>query len=530
MPGQTTQPAPRTSYDEVPYDSKAFTETHADRLATVATLFGMQPKNVEHCRVLELGCADGANLIPMAVGLPESVFVGIDLSSRQVGDGQAVIAKLGLTNIELRTGSILDVTESEGIFDYIICHGVYSWVPPEVQEHILTICRHNLAPAGVAYVSYNTYPGWHVRRMVRDLLCYHARRSPDPLEQVRQARAFIEFLGQSVVVDPTSTYSSTIRGAAEALRQRSDSYFLHEYLEEHNEPLYFHQFAERVRKHQLQYLGDAHVNTMMMTKHAPEVQETLRRLAGNLIDMEQYLDFLQNRPFRRSLLCHEGIVLNHALRPESLATLYVSSLAKPVSPQPDVASDQPEEFRTPDGNLLTTREPILKAAMLHLAEQFPRPVPFETLWSTARERSASTPEQSAGTGQASFLGTRLLNYFVSGIVQLHAHPPRIATEVQARPIGSPLARYQAGQGKRITNLRHEMVELSELGRQVLIRLDGTQERDHLFRALSDLVRSQGLRLEKNGQLIQDPHQVGEQLGIALDQTLTLLARSACLVA
>jgi SAM-dependent methyltransferase len=237
------QPAPRTSYDEVPYDSKAFTETHPDRLATVATLFGMQPQKVEQCRVLELGCADGANLIPMAAGLPESTFVGIDLSSRQVGDGQAVIAQLGLKNIELRTASILNINESEGVFDYIICHGVYSWVPPEVQEHILTICRQNLAPAGVAYVSYNTYPGWHVRRMVRDLLCYHARRSPDPLEQVRQARAFIEFLGQAVVVDPTSTYSSTIRGAAEALRQRSDSYFLHEYLEEHNEPLYFHQFA-----------------------------------------------------------------------------------------------------------------------------------------------------------------------------------------------------------------------------------------------------------------------------------------------
>src|SRR6267142_1438469 len=169
VPEQTMQPTPRTSYDEVPYDSKAFSETHPDRLATVATLFGMQPADVEHCRVLELGCADGSNLIPMAVGLPESAFAGIDLSPRQVGDGQATIATLGLKNVTLRVGSILDVGADEGIFDYIVCHGVYSWVPPEVQNRILTICNRNLAPNGVAYVSYNTYPGWHVRGMVRDL-------------------------------------------------------------------------------------------------------------------------------------------------------------------------------------------------------------------------------------------------------------------------------------------------------------------------------------------------------------------------
>ena len=32
----------------------------------------------------------------------------------------------------------------------------------------------------MAYVSYNTYPGWHIRGMIRDMMCYHTRQFSDP--------------------------------------------------------------------------------------------------------------------------------------------------------------------------------------------------------------------------------------------------------------------------------------------------------------------------------------------------------------
>src|SRR5262245_16820704 len=168
-----------TSYEEVPYESKPIPGSHPDSLATMAILCGMQPPPIDRCRVLELGCAAGGNLLPMAQTVPDGRFVGIDLSPRQVADGQALIDALGLTNLELRALSILDVGEDFGTFDYIICHGVFSWVPREVQDKILAICRRHLAPNGVAYVSYNTYPGWHLRGMVRDMLTYHARQFED---------------------------------------------------------------------------------------------------------------------------------------------------------------------------------------------------------------------------------------------------------------------------------------------------------------------------------------------------------------
>ena len=82
-------------YDQVPYPSYSFQVTHPDRLATVASLLGMRPPPVEHCKVLELGCAGGGNLIPMAQSLPEGQFVGIDLSERQLAEGQAMVDAAG---------------------------------------------------------------------------------------------------------------------------------------------------------------------------------------------------------------------------------------------------------------------------------------------------------------------------------------------------------------------------------------------------------------------------------------------------
>src|SRR5262245_19330419 len=144
------------SYDEVPYHSYPFPETHPERMATIAHLFGLKAPDVANCRVLELGCASGGNILPMAERLSNSKFVGIDLSKRQVEAGKHAISQLGLANIELRYGSIMEVDDSWGQFDYVICHGVFAWVPTAVQDKILEVCRRNLTPDGVAYVSYNT--------------------------------------------------------------------------------------------------------------------------------------------------------------------------------------------------------------------------------------------------------------------------------------------------------------------------------------------------------------------------------------
>jgi SAM-dependent methyltransferase len=194
-----------TTYNEIPYESRPFPQSHPDRLATLGRLFRMSPAPVTRCHVLELGCASGGNLIPMAYHLPGSKFVGVDLSERQVAMGDEAIEHLGLKNIRIQHASIMDVDSSWGVFDYIICHGVYSWVPDEVQAKILKIASENLAPEGIVYVSYNTYPGWHMREMIRHMMLYHANQFQETQERIDQARALVDFLAESVSAEDAAT-------------------------------------------------------------------------------------------------------------------------------------------------------------------------------------------------------------------------------------------------------------------------------------------------------------------------------------
>lgn len=518
----------QTSYDQVPYESVPFIETHPDRLATVAVLFGMQPPPVEQCRVLELGCAGGGNLIPMAISLPASRFVGIDLSPRQIVDGQQIVHALGLTNIELRTLSILDIGPDFGQYDYLICHGVYSWVPPPVQDRILEVIVNHLAPNGVALVSYNTYPGWHSRCMVREMMGYHARGFTEPVTRVQQARAFLDFLARSAAVTGgDGTYPQTLKAAAEALREKSDSYILHEYLEEVNEPIYFHQFIERIRARGLQYLGDAHPSTMVSNQLPREVGQALNQISGSLVQLEQNLDFLYNRAFRRSLLVHPQARLSHALNAESIKQFFIATMARPVSSQPDVDSPAVEQFNNPDGLSLSSQDPLMKAAMCHLAEVFPQTLPFETLLQAVRSR-LRLPADAAGR-DARILGTRLLNAYLSDFVELYVRPHRFPLEAGTRPTASPMARWLAKAGLRVTNLRHENVQINDMARHLLPLLNGSRDRRDLLKQLTELVSANVLRIPQEGQLARDPATVEKLLQSALDDTLHLLARSACLI-
>jgi SAM-dependent methyltransferase len=333
-----------SAYDEVPYASYPYAQSHPDRLATIATLFGMSPPPIDKCRVLELGCASGGNLIPMAYGLRDSEFLGIDISAHHIAEGQALCKTLALTNIELRRFDILDLPTSLGSFDYIIAHGLYSWVPPAVQEKILKICRTHLVSQGVAYISYNTYPGWHFRGMIRDMMLYHTRQFSTPKERAAQGRALLDFLAKSV---PTkdSAYGTMLQAELDLLGQLSDNYILHDHLEQANEPLYFHEFAERAGAAGLRYLGEADFNVMVTDALPQDIARTLQHISKDILRTEQYMDFVRNRTFRQTLLCHEDIVLRRALAPDVLKGLAVASSARPVQELAAIDSEESVSFR-----------------------------------------------------------------------------------------------------------------------------------------------------------------------------------------
>jgi methyltransferase-like protein/2-polyprenyl-3-methyl-5-hydroxy-6-metoxy-1,4-benzoquinol methylase len=515
-----------SSYDDFPYESFPYPQTHPDRLAAIATLFGMRPAPVERCRILELGCAGGGNLIPMALALPGSHFLGIDLSKQQIADGQKLLTTLGLKNIELRHLSILDVDAAFGLFDYIICHGVYSWVPSAVQEKILAICACNLAPQGVAFVSYNTYPGWHMSGMIRDMLRYHAGRFAQPQQRVNQARALLTFLAAAVAND-SDAYSSLLKEGLEVFAKVNNSYLLHEYLEDVNEPLYFHQFIDRLKAHGLQYLAEAEVHAMVADRFGPEIAGTVEKLSSDFIEMEQFLDFLRNRKFRQTLVCHGDAALERQVSAAVLSNLHVASSLKAVSENPDLASSVEEQFRNPRGRTPSTTEPILKAALVHLAEHWPEAVPFAALAAAARARFGGNP--AAGqAGDRDLLGKSLLQLYSANLIELHSFLPPLARQVPEHPRATPLARLQAAAAGGVTNLRHECVPLSDLERNVLVHLDGSRDRAALLEHLADLVKRGLVSVQEAGQPVHAPEKIRSTLMVALDQCLVGLAQRGLL--
>ena len=486
------------SYDQVPYQSAPFAQSHPDRLAVIATLFGMSPQPIDQCRVLELGCAAGGNLIPMAEMFPNSLFLGVDLSQRQLCEGQALITRLNLENIELMHCNILDVSPELGKFHYIIVHGVYSWVPSEVQQKILRICHDQLEPNGVAYISYNTYPGWRMRGMIRDMLTYHTRQFEEPQERVNQSRALLEFLAESVNND--KAYGAFLAEELESFTKLKDYYLFHEHLEDINQPTYFHEFVELAESYDLQFLGEAEFQAMAYWNFSSETNQALQALSEDLIQIEQYMDFLRNRTFRQSLLCHRDHVLERTLSAKSMENLYVSSPLKPeqTDDEIDIASQDGMCFSQGDIQVTAT-SPLIKAAHKALYRAWPASIDFKALLRQATQDAMGLiPAGDSNELDDHFhhLGEHLIRCYASGAIELHSCSQQFVTIVSEQPAVSSLVRAQAEISTVVTNRRHEYVGLDKISRHVVLCLDGKQNREDILQKLLQLIEQGEISLEE----------------------------------
>ncbi|MBI5879544.1 MAG: methyltransferase regulatory domain-containing protein [Chloroflexi bacterium] len=527
----------QAAYDAIPYPSLSYAQTHPDTLATVARLAGLSPAPVERCRVLELGTGSGGNLLPMAEALPDSTFIGIDLSARQIEVGRQVVDALGLKNIALRAESILDIGADYGTFDYIIAHGVYSWVPRAVQDKILSICRTNLAPQGVAYVSYNCFPGWKMLGAIRDMLLYRTRDIDEPMVKAAHARDMLNFVSDALQKSNgahsllMSSYATFLQRELEHIHEAGDAYLLHDELEQINEPLYFHEFATRLAEHELQYLADAEMRTGMASQFTPEVSERLQKISRDAVELEQYMDFMTNRMFRRSLLCHAEIEPERRITPEQIGAFCVASHADEEEAK---AGERSATFKGGDGSAFASDTPITIAAMRELRRVWPRSLRFDELLDRARAEVARALPEFVTQRATDYrnLGANLLQAFVHSpqLVELHTYAPSMATQVAERPQALALARHQAVYAEKITNLYHERVQLAPLARAVLPLLDGTRNRPALIDALMTGPIADGLlTLTDKEATITDPVALRSGVEDELEQCLAWLAYAAVLV-
>jgi SAM-dependent methyltransferase len=448
-PRQLSTPA-QNSYDELRYNNLPILQTHPGRLWVLAKLAGLEPAPVETCRVLELGTSEAANIIGMALTLPDAQFIGVDLAREPLARGQRVIDDLGLRNVRLLRMNLLEIDESLGTFDYILTHGIYGWTPPEVSAKVLEIAQRCLTRDGIAFVSYNTYPAGHIRRLVRDMMLYHAGRFENPAERLQHARAFLKILAEGrPEPDP---FDAAAADYARVLLVHTDSALFHDDLAPVYEPVYFHQFVAHAKAYGLQYAGEASGYDTPRNLKAEALEAVHGMAGGDAIAEQQYLDFLRMRGFRKSLLCQQGRKVTAEWDASRIAGCYASTAA---NEDPDGAFSSSDHIR------LTTTHPVPIEYMRRLIES--RPVALRV-----------QPEEAHVA----------LELFKVGIIELSA-TPGVAAVAGDKPCASPLVRYQAVNGQSpVTTLSHRAIEVEgEEARRMLTLLDGTRDREALREAM-----------------------------------------------
>lgn len=458
-----------SEYNHVAYPSTIYSQTHPDRFATIATLFGLEPADVRNCRVLELGCGDGANLIAMAHGLPGSRFTGIDIATEPIRRGEETVKALGLKNLDLLAADILQTSGAAlGAmrFDYVIAHGLYSWAPAPVRDRILELCRDCLAPHGVAFISYNAHPGNHLRDLARGMMQYHARNFPEPLQQIRQARGLLK-LAASAGKEP-ALYHQVLQQEFERCRNYTDAGFYHDDLSSANHPVYFWQFAEHAKAFGLQFLAEAELSDMEPGGLASHVLEVLDQLdPANLIAREQYIDFFKGRAFRHTLICRDDVHIERPPKPERVAGLLAAADVHSLG----VGADGGEDFEGPHGAVIGTKDAAARAALNHLSSVWPRRVSVSDLVKSA----ASTPAH---------LLDFLKRCYQIGFIHLHTWSPPFVTHVSERPVASPVARHQAAISNVLPTMRHTTLKIEgPIAQKLVTLLDGTHDRATLLEKL-----------------------------------------------
>lgn len=468
-------------YDSVPYPSLAFLQTHPDRLAVMGTLFGMNPPPVEQCRVLEIACGNGGNLIPMAFGLPHSKFVGIDLALKPIEAAQERIRRLGMHNIRIEQMDLMEIRQEFGEFDYIIAHGVFAWVPEPVQEKILAICSANLSPDGIAFVSYNTNPAGRVRQILRDMMQFHERRtvgkSGKASDRVNAGREFLD--GILNATDARSPWKSLFHDELKLTFHRDENVVYHDDLAECFVPLSFGDFADRAGRFGLQFLSEANISELDEPDLGAEALAALKQLAKkDEIAYQQYLDFARYKRFRQTLLCHDEVPLRRDGVLERINKLFVASPMRASAEQ----SQSAIEFTNSRGaGSITTNNPAIIAVLRRLELIWPRAERFQDL---ARAMLPPVPETQQAEAIAG-LAQAMVKLAARKLIDLRTYKLPIAGGVSENPEASLLARVMVEKGCVVTTLLHTHINIEdEQGRNFLQLLDGTRDRQSLTAALS----------------------------------------------
>lgn len=515
-----------SEYDEIPYGGVAAPLSHPARLALAARFQGVAAADPRACRVLELGCAEGANLLPMAFHLEGSELVGVDASAAHIARAEEARDRLGLDNLSFVHADLREV-ELEGEFDYVIAHGVLSWVAEDVRARILALAQRHLTPNGALFLSYNCAAGWASKAPLRRVLLSRAAGAP-PAERASRVREVLAHVAGSPLRESSPHAAALAAQAASALQHRN-AYLVHEYLSEHH-----HAFDQR----ELRALAEAH-GLAFLTELAPasNVAGLEDDLLGTLAprfgeDADDLADVLLGRAFRSSVFVREGVERERSLDRALEGVVFRGRLAPSdsrFSLEPDVA----ETFRTASGAQISVRSAPLKAALVEIGRAWPRGLDLAGLLSRAtlqlQVRRALAPEAQLDDAARAGLVTDLLELGRLGHLELRLGDPDVAREPPEAPRVSALTRLEAERDGYVTSPHHEVVPLAPFARELVRALDGSRDREALTARLREAVEAGGLAAEGPGGEPLSTEALAEALPALVERTIAELTAAGLIL-
>ena len=494
------------AYDSLPYQSFAISITAPAYLEMQARLRGFTPASFKTANVLEVGCGDGGNLLPLAHYHPNSHFLGIDASATHIEQALKAKKELGLNNIEFL---LMDISQYQTLqkFDYIIVHGVFSWVPEAVRKAILQLVKSNLSTEGLFYLSYNCTPGWSIRGLVRQQLRI-ADQQRSPKQDVTHGLKLCHDLS-TIIKGNDSPYALLLQQELERVGRFNPSYVAHEYLSDINQDFIFSTVATSAMENGLDYVGDAN-------DFRPEglVDYTLYAQLNKTypaLQREDFIDLICFRQMRASIFCKQNSSFQ---RVEDFFEIESFSIIGRFDFDPLWQHNLYGEmnFKNDAGLEFTISNPLVKIALVMISQAWPNGHALTYFTSKNIEDSLrpdiDSLDEMIDTNQTELVESiRLLHWH--GFLELALGNTISPSTIPDCPKLNKLSAFEVKHKSAITNGNHKIIWLSPLQCSVLQLLDGKTSQQEI----AEILLAQQIDIDE----------AQNNLALFIDNTLQLLA-------
>lgn len=459
---------PSFTYDTVAYPTAIIPALTPERLQAAGMMHGWLGPDPATASVLEIGCGDGLNAIGIAALAPRSRATGFDLAESAIARGVRIARAAGIGNVDLHAADILTYPRDGAPFDYIVCHGVYAWVPEPVRTAILDLIGARLAPGGVAYVSYDCLPAAAAKAQLGAFL--NARLGH--IGGAARAAAAFELLAVLAANQRgESRLKVELDNFMRNLPRADPTQVFHDILAEHYAPVSLAGFASAAANAGLAVAGDADYQDHFAGDVTESARSLLAAMAGDMVACGSLLDMLRgSNMFRRTILHRAGAPPPPADQ-DALRTLRFETLGH--REEVEEGGEAVVRYANGKGSWLIAGAPHETAIMEMLLDAAPREIALAEF-----EARAGAPDFAALIGA-------LRKVCAYGLAAAHATPQPFVAMPGERPEIGALIRAMVAQGIPAITLRHLPLQAEDPGSRHFIDLcDGSRDRAALVRDMA----------------------------------------------